>query len=250
MIIKKTCLAIFKTCFMLMFILFGNWFFMGCNTVHPVAESERYTFQEETIGLPPWQAKWERKHQPEDPDWRWNMPWEQDTFSKGNIEHTKDGLRIWARNGKQGCLFSNFSFKYGIVTAKIRLPNEEGAWSAFWLFGEDGLPEYDIIEHCGGEDYVNVTQHWGYAYEPFLKKQTTKNKRRGIVPTEWNIYQVEVTPYKIIYRINGRTVRSMKKGLSSDEKHIIFTSLWGEYCGGKNPDAYMEVQWLTLEKYK
>ncbi len=222
----------------------------SCTSQKPTTVTERYTFQKETVGIPPWQSKWERKHQPEDPDWRWNMPWNHEGYSKDNIEHTDKGVKIWARNGKEGCLHSNFHFKYGIVTAKIRLPKEEGAWSSFWIIGESGLPEYDVVEHCGGEQYVNVTQHWGYNYDSSsYKKSTLHNKRRGVNPNDWNLYQVEITPYKTIYRINGKVVRKMKRGTSSGERLVLLTCGWGTYCGGKTPDAYMEVEWLTVEKY-
>jgi beta-glucanase (GH16 family) len=136
------------------------------------------------------------------------------------------------------------------VSALIRLPEEQGAWSAFWLFGETGLPENDVFEHCGGEQYVNVTHHWGYGYDnPELKKHTEWNKRRNINPNEWNLYEIEISPYKTIYRINNKVVRSMKRGTSSDRRHILLTCGWGDYCGGNSPDAYMEVKWLTLESY-
>ena len=223
---------------------------ISCVTQNPTSVTVQYTFHEETIGLPPWQSKWERKHQAEDPDWRWSMPWNHEGYSRDNIEHTANGVKIWARNGKEGCLHSNFHFKYGIVTALIRLPKEEGAWSAFWITGASGLPEYDVLEHCGGEEYVNVTQHWGYNYDSSVyKKQTTHNKRKNVNPFDWNLYQVEVTPYKIIYRINGKVVRTMKQGISSDKMRVLLTCGWGDYCGGKTPDAFMEVQWLTVEEY-
>ncbi len=221
---------------------------ISCKSVKPVSTIEYYTFDQSTVGIPPYKLHWKRIHQPEDPDWRWNMPWDQHTYDRENIEFVKNGVKIWARNGKYGCLYSNFHFKYGKVSAKIRLPKEEGAWSAFWLFG--GLPEFDILEHCGGETYVNVTHHWGYNYDHSnFKTQTTHNKRRGIDPYDWNIYAVEVTPYKIIYSINGKVVRKKRKGISSDERHILLTCVWGQYCGGKTPDAFMEVEWLRLERY-
>lgn len=203
------------------------------------------------MGIPPWQNdKWKRIHQPEDPDWQWNTPWDQESHIKENIEFTDDGVKIWARNEKRGCLYSNFHFKYGKVTAEIRLPEEEGAWSAFWLFGESGLPENDVFEHCSGEQYINVTHHWGFNYDSSAnKKQTTKNKRRNVNPNEWNIYQVEITPYSTVYKINDKVVRKTKKGISSDERHILLTCGWGDYCGEKTPYAFMEVKWLSVEKY-
>lgn len=242
---------VYNSLFRIVVIILLITIIFSCRSLKPTSEADGYFFQKETVGIPPWQSKYERIHQPEDPDWRWNLPWDQQTFSEDNIEYTDTGVKIWARNGKQGCLYSNFYFKYGVITAKIRLPREEGAWSAFWIFGESGMPEYDVFEHCGGESHVNVTHHWGYTYDEGgkYKKSTRHNKRKNINPYDWNLYQVEVTPYKTIYRINGNVVRTMRQGAASDKRHIVLTCVWGNYCGGYTPDAFMEVEWLMVENY-
>jgi len=41
----------------------------------------------------------------------------------------------------------------------------------------------------------------------------------------------------------------MKRGTSSGNRLVLLTCGWGTYCGDKTPDAYMEVEWLTVEKY-
>jgi len=56
-----------------------------------------------------------------------------------------------------------FSFKYGYVDARARIPAGQGLWSAFWMLPVDrsALPEVDIFEIFGQHPTVdNETTHW------------------------------------------------------------------------------------------
>lgn len=234
-----------------------------------VDEIYAFNMSKADIGLPPYQSQeWERVHQMGvDFDWRWNQPWDQERYKKECIVKTNDGVQVWSLKDPStednwGCLYSNFSLKYGKVTAMIKLPAEKGIWSAFWLFGENGMPEYDVFEHCGGKKYVNVTHHWGYKYEKNFKHSSLHNKRgrfpsrlwwNKFNPMEWNKYSVEFTPYEVKYFINDICVRTMKKGISSSQMHIMLTAGRGDYCPcdeAEAEDGYMLVKWILIEKYK
>ena len=172
-------------------------------------------------------------------------------FLKENIHLTDSCIEIWARkDGTEGVLFSNFKIKYGIVKALVKLPDVEGAWSAFWLFR--GMPELDIFEHCGQwKNQVSVTHHWGYSYEKGMKKSTLNNERynESFKPTEqYYVYEVEVTPYEVIYRINGEVTRVMTEGIPSHEQHIILNVSTGDYCDDipLKKDAVMKVKWIKV----
>lgn len=60
-----------------------------------------------------------------------------------------------------------FSFRYGVVEARIKVPFGQGIWPAFWMlgenFGEVGWPEcgeIDIMENIGREPCtVHGTAH-------------------------------------------------------------------------------------------
>lgn len=201
------------------------------------------------VGIPPWNGQaWKRVHQPEDPDWRYNLPWDQQLYDKGNIIETKEGLQIWRRNGKDGMLYSNFTFKYGVVKGTFKLPQTPGLWSAFWLYGENGMPEHDIFEHCGGDDMVSVTYHHGYDDEH--KKQSRMNKRAKIKPGEWNDFMIDITPYWSKFYVNGKLVRKVKEK-NGDEHHILMDCKIGDYCDYQGePEGYLLVKGLTVVKYK
>jgi hypothetical protein len=206
-----------------------------------------------SIGNLEWKGRyWDKIYENgKDPMFRYSYPWDQEGFTRDNIHLTDSCIEIWARtDGTKGVLFSNFKFKYGIVKALVKLPDVEGAWSAFWLFR--GMPELDIFEHCGQwKNQVSVTHHWGYSYERGMKKSTLNNERynKSFKPTEqYYVYEVEVTPYEVIYRINGEITLIMTKGIPSHEQHIILNVSTGDYCGDipLKKDAVMKVKWIKV----
>jgi Glycosyl hydrolases family 16 len=70
----------------------------------------------------------------------------------------RDGARYDGRRYTSARLITKdlMSFRYGFVTARIRLPGGRGIWPAFWLLGQDidevGWPrcgEIDVMENFG-----------------------------------------------------------------------------------------------------
>jgi len=218
---------------------------------------ETYMMNNITIGNLPYKKNWEKTYQKGiDPDFRPSLPWYKDLSSIDNLIQDENGIQIIARKesgyGTHGILWSNFKFKYGFIRAKIKLPSVYGAFAAFWTFG--GTPESDIFEHCGNwNNKVSVTHHWGFDYgERYGKKSTTHNSRmnKKFKPTEkFYIYEIEINPYKLIWRINGIKVRVMKKGIPGNDNHIIINV--GKGCGvnkfdSLSNDAIMNVEWLKI----
>lgn len=225
----------------------------------PDGSLRKYYSKDITLGNLEWKKGWTKNYN-EDKDplfvpWR---PWNSELSSIDNIKHEGKLLTLTQHkepNSKDAYMESNFTIKYGTVRALIKLPNVTGAWSAFWLFGKNGMPEHDIIEHCGEwENEVAVTHHWGYDYEENRGKKSTINNGRynkNFKPTDnYYLYEVELTPYKVTYRINGIKVRTLTKHLSSGENVIIFDVTRGKYCGNKAlaRNAKMEISFLEIWK--
>ena len=60
-------------------------------------------------------------------------------------------------------------FKYGKIEARIKIPNGQGIWPAFWMLGANfetvswpQCGEIDIMEHVNNENISNSTVHWKY----------------------------------------------------------------------------------------
>ncbi|MFM7619299.1 MAG: family 16 glycosylhydrolase [Bacteroidota bacterium] len=69
---------------------------------------------------------------------------------------------------------NKFSFQYGKIEARIKMPLGQGLWPAFWMLGQNidavnwpQCGEIDIVEHINNSPEINGTMHWdagGHAY--------------------------------------------------------------------------------------
>ena len=229
----------------------------------PEGSITKYDMSKVTIGDMPYKKDWTPKYiEGVSPQFRIGREWAKDMTDPASITQWATTMKLKLQreaNTKDAWIQSNFRIKYGTVRALIKLPNVKGAHSAFWLFG--GLPEMDVLEHCGGwENKVSVTHHHGYDYNnvpnPKGKKMTHNNARynKKFKPRdEFYLYEVELSPYKIVYKINGVKVRTLKRGLSSGENKVIFDVVKNSYCQTTtesvlDDDAVMIVDFLEVYK--
>jgi len=188
-----------------------------------------------------------------------NQELEVYTDSRGNsyldghghlvIEALESGPRKFtsARLKTQG----KFSFPYGRVEARIRIPYGQGIWPAFWMLGDDiertGWPtcgEIDIMENIGREpDTVHGTVHGpGYSGahgigEPFRME-------KGRFADHYHIYAVSWEPERIDFLVDGHayhtvTPASLPAGARWVYDHPFFLLL-NVAVGGSwphNPDS-------------
>ncbi|MFT4049941.1 MAG: glycoside hydrolase family 16 protein [Solirubrobacterales bacterium] len=63
-----------------------------------------------------------------------------------------------------------FSFKYGYVEARVKVPRCQGCWPSFWVMpqSDNWPPEIDIFEfvNSAAEPYPYATPHWSQATQP------------------------------------------------------------------------------------
>ncbi len=97
-------------------------------------------------------------------------------------------------------------FTYGRVEARIRMPDAEGVWPAFWMLGNGRWPdtgEIDIMEYVGETDWTGVALHGpGYSGEtPIVNKYFFPE---GTDATDWHVYAIEWTKDAILFEVDGR----------------------------------------------
>ena len=130
-----------------------------------------------------------------------------------------------------------FDFTYGRAEARIRMPDAEGAWPAFWLLGNGKWPdtgEIDIMEYVGEKDWIGVALHGpGYSGEtPLVNKYFFPE---GIDVTDWHNYAVEWSEDKIefliddrvIYRVTRPMVENYGKWRFDNPKYLILNFAMG-----------------------
>ena len=118
-------------------------------------------------------------------------------------------------------LNSKFSFKYGRVEARAKLPTGAGTWPAIWMLGKNiiepggywtstygtiswpGCGEIDIMEHWGtNQNYVQSAMHTPSSYGGTvnLGGQTV-----ATASSAFHIYTMDWTAEKIVFGVDGVT---------------------------------------------
>ncbi len=103
---------------------------------------------------------------------------------------------------------NKYSFKYGKIVGKIKLPEGYGIWPAFWMLGSSPQPwpscgEIDIMELRGGDDKItHSTCHWSngsgaHQYYGRSYEHTAK------LSQGYHYYEVEWNATSIVSRFNG-----------------------------------------------
>jgi beta-glucanase (GH16 family) len=154
-------------------------------------------------------------------------------------------------------------FTYGRIEARIKMPDAEGVWPAFWMLGNGKWPdtgEIDIMEYVGEKDWTGVALHGpGYSGEtPLVNKFVFDT---GTDATDWHVYAIEWTRDAVLFELDGRlTYRATRpmvehygKWRFDDDKHLILNfALGGAYPFKTSGIAapYNGVPQATVDKIK
>ena len=201
-------------------------------------------------------------------DWIKNISARPDLAEvKGGILHLKgvrnDDLSSDSRRVLAGGVSTKglFNMKYGKVEARIKLEAQKGAWPAFWMMPENppcnwpDCGEIDIFERLNHDPFVHHTVHsaWTRAH-PGDPPNTAHGEIR---PDSWNVYALEWTPDKIVWRVNGRQTHSYRKVGDSRERWpwdapfylMIDMQLGGKWVGEVDESTLpveMQVDWVKF----
>jgi len=180
-------------------------------------------FEGDTINFQNWSFQAE-------PAGRFNNEWQEFTNSKENA-YVEDGkLVIEAKYNGQDLESGNFSsarlithgkrdFKYGKVSARIKVPTGQGVWPAFWMLGSNisennggsvdwpKCGEIDIMEKIGGgenEKTLHGTIH--YWKDSFSKWEYIGGKTvfSQNLSEDYHIYEIQWNEAEIIWSLDGK----------------------------------------------
>jgi beta-glucanase (GH16 family) len=117
------------------------------------------------------------------------------------------GVYTSARMKTQGM----FSFQYGRIEARLKLPEGQGMWPAFWLLGNNittvnwpACGELDVIEHINGSNPQNAGFDWvaGSIHGTGLDG-TTHYHPAGFSAADWHIYGMIWTKGEIQFYVDS-----------------------------------------------
>jgi beta-glucanase (GH16 family) len=171
-----------------------------------------------------------------------------------------------------------FSFTYGKVEARIKLPSGmDGIWPAFWML-PDGLPtewgygtwaasgEIDIMENKSRQpNQISGAAHYGAMWPDNVYSSGNYRFPEGQSAADWNIYGLEWFPDRLIWYINGEEYFRLEDWYTTQRRNtleqpkpfdlpfclILNVAVGGTFDGGRTPDSdftqtEMLVDWVRV----
>jgi beta-glucanase (GH16 family)/O-antigen/teichoic acid export membrane protein len=146
----------------------------------------------------------------------------------------------------------SFSFTYGFVEMKARVPQGRGLWPAFWMAPADGSwpPEIDVMEVLGNrtQEYW-ASAHWGFPNAPAKAQHRITSTA---LSRDFHVYAVKWTSKEIVWYLDGRQVASMKTPSEINKPMYILVNLavGGEWPGVPDSTttfpAEYHVAWIRV----
>ena len=97
-----------------------------------------------------------------------------------------------------------FSFLYGKVEARMRMPLGQGLWPAFWMLGQNidavdwpSCGEIDVMEHVSNEPVIHGTVHWNHG------GHTSIGDSYDVDVTEYHVYGAIWDEESIDFYVDG-----------------------------------------------
>lgn len=201
-------------------------------------------------------------------DWNRNMSLRADLVSVKDGQLILRGVKNNDLSGDSRSVLTggvmtkgHFAMKYGKVEVRCRLEARKGAWPAIWMMPESpstGWPrcgEIDLIERLNFDDFVYHTVHseWTQSH-PNDPPSSVKGR---IKPDDWNVYALEWTPERIVWKVNGKRTHSYAK-VGDDPVRFPWTDpfylmidmqLGGKWVGSVDESALpvaMYVDWVKF----
>lgn len=145
------------------------------------------------------------------------------------------------------------SFIYGRIEARIKFPNGQGLWPAFWLLGENistvGWPrcgEVDIMEHINADSLCHGTAHWDKG------GHVSSGGKTVFDPEGYHVYDVEWTKEAITWHVDGVKYHTLSIVNSSNNLfpfHSPFFILLNLAVGGDWPGHTIDDSKLPASMY-
>ena len=153
------------------------------------------------------------------------------------------------------------NMKYGKVELRVMIEGQKGAWPAIWMMPEKPIGiwpacgEIDIMEHLASDKFVyqTVPSTWTQSHP----NDPPRGGTGPIKPGDWNVYALEWTPERIVWRVNGKETHSYPKMGDSRERWpwdqpmylMIDMQLGGQWAGQVDESTLpveMRVDWVKL----
>lgn len=216
---------------------------------------------------------------------RFNEEWQRYTNSSKNafIENGNLVIKAIHESNRQGYdqyssarlnTANKFSFTYGKISARIKLPDTKGIWPAFWMLGanidENGgdtpwplCGEIDILELYGSKNPAVVEANVHFADKKGRHNQMGSKSYRlekGIFADDFHVFDLIWDDKKITWMVDGNEYASFSiKGrkfsaFRKDFFLLLNIAVGGTYAGRpddtSNFPQQMYVDWIRVYQKK
>lgn len=151
-----------------------------------------------------------------------------------------------------------FSFKYGKVDIRAKLPAGGGTWPALWMLGDNistvGWPacgEIDIMEHVGNQ----LNKIYGTVHHPNHSGGNADGATVNIpnVTTEFHVYSLDWSPTQIKFYVDNQLFYTFANSSSLPFNQNFFfimnIAMGGNFGGAVDPNfnsSTMEVDYVRV----
>jgi beta-glucanase (GH16 family) len=171
-----------------------------------------------------------------------------------------------------GCIHTKgkFSFLYGKMEVRAKLPQGKGSWPAIWLMPEEavygGWPhsgEIDVMEHLNYDTIFYQTLHSHYIDGLNKKQHPQYTHTAPFIAGEFNVFGMEWSRDKIEFFINGKRTFTYPKLQNDttrvqwpfDQKFYIILNQalggsWAGPIGNKDLPQQMEIDYVRVYQEK
>ena len=177
------------------------------------------------------------------------------SFQQGSLRITTQAQNVNGYNYTSGAITTEnkFSFTYGRVEIRARLPKTDGLWTAFWLLPNDrssrrdGVAafEIDMAEMLGRDPKtVHMTNHQGHQYNtrPFTGPDFSQ---------DYHVFSIIWTSKAITWYIDGVERFESELGIPDLSMYLILsTNLGGDWAGDPDADTvlpqYTDIDYVRV----
>ncbi len=203
-----------------------------------------------------------------DPSWNKG---ERELYSYDNVYIGNGDLTIRSDNNNKNLYtsgevntFDRFSFQYGTVDIRARLPHGQGIWPAFWLLTANcrmypstgsgctvtptqGYGEIDIMEMLGqNPHYMYMTNHFGYYPGQNLSHQCTYTGPD--YSADYHVYSIDWQPHSLTWLIDGVPHCHQTDGVPNGPMFLVMNTAVGGLFPG-NPNVTTQFPQYTQISY-
>jgi len=149
--------------------------------------------------------------------------------------------------------YQRYSFAYGYVETRAKVPAGKGLWSAVWLMTREpnSVQEIDVVEVIGSRpDAAHAAMHWGTLTE---RHQVAHDFKDEDLSKEFHTYAMEWTPERIVWYVDGIARFETTEHIPSEHMYVVANLAVGgprSWGGAPNDEtvfpAQMQIDYIRV----